>query len=264
MAQTTTHEPVPQLKIADMSVMILAAGKGTRMGALTEHTPKPLVKLSGHALIDWHLHALACSGFTQVVINTAYLSEVLLAHFDEAKRTGQFSELQIQLSVEDEPLETAGGIVQALPLIESDYFLVINADAWLDLDLQAFALRALDKLKETGGSAYLGLVDNPEHNPSGDFYLDDQGAVSVLGERSGLTFSGCSVLKRELFEGLETGVRPLAPILKNVMGEGRCFGERLSGQWVDVGTPMRLEELTAAIAGGAASHHGAFNRLNLS
>ena len=154
--------------------------------------------------------------------------------------------------------------MQALPLIESDYFLVINADAWLDLDLQAFALRALEKLQETGGSAYLGLVDNPEHNPSGDFYLDDQGAVLVLGERRGLTFSGCSVLKRELFEGLETGVRPLAPILKYAMGEGRSFGERLSGQWVDVGTPKRLEELTAAIAGGAASHHEAFNRLNLS
>ena len=263
MVQTTTQEPTPLLKIADMSVMILAAGKGTRMGALTEHIPKPLVKLSGHALIDWHLHALASSGFTQVVINTAYLSDVLVAHFDQAKQTGKFSELQIKLSVEDEPLETAGGIVQALPLIESDYFLLINADAWLDLDLQAFVLRALEQLKDTGGSAYLGLVDNPHHNPSGDFYLTDQGAVELLGERSGLTFSGCSVLKRDLFEGLEIGVRPLAPILKNVMGEGQCFGERLSGKWVDVGTPERLKDLTTAIAGGAAKDHAAHPRLDL-
>lgn len=215
--------------------MILAAGLGTRMRPLTLTSPKPLLPAGGQPLIHYHLDNLRRAGFEDVVINHAWLGEQI----ERALGDGQAFGLRIHYSPEPEPLETAGGIRQALPLLTEggeDWFLVINGDIWCDFDLAQLAPPADDS------RALLVLVDNPEHHPAGDFHLRGDGRVEPEGSRT-LTFSGISLLHRALFEGLEPGVHRLAPILTRAMAQGRVRGIHHHGAWFDIGTPARLAEL---------------------
>lgn len=231
-----------------MKAMILAAGLGTRMRPLTEHTPKPLLEVGGKPLIVWHLEALRAAGIREVVINTAWLGDKLEAALGDGQRFG----LKIHWSHEPagQPLETAGGIVRALPLLGHEPFLLVNGDIWL-----RYNMTTLRTALAPGKQAHLVLVDNPAHNPAGDFGLQGIGAATadehaVLMPKSAdsaFTYAGLAVYCPSLFQGLSQGVRPLAPLLRDAIATGRASGEYFAGPWVDVGTPQRLHELDAAI-----------------
>lgn len=214
-----------------MKAMILAAGKGERMRPLTLHTPKPLVPVAGQPLIEYHLRALAAAGFTEVVINHAWLGQQIEAHLGDGERFG----LRIRYSPEGEPLETGGGIFKALPLLGDEPFLLVNGDIWTDYDFGRLRV-------PLQGLAHLVLVANPGHHGRGDFRLHD-GQVADGDDAPGtLTFSGLSVLDPALFDGCQPGAFKLAPLLRPAMAAGKVTGERFDGHWVDVGTLERLAE----------------------
>jgi len=215
--------------------MILAAGRGERMRPLTDHTPKPLLQCGGQALIDRHLAALAHAGVREVVINLAWLGEQIRDH------VGDGSEWGMTVAYSDEgaqALETAGGIIRALPLLGLDPFIVINGDVVTDYSFERLALPA-------GRQAHLVLVGNPDHHVGGDFCLSG-GEVVTEGARR-LTFSGIGVYSPALFAGRQDAVAPLAPLLREAIVRGRVSGERHAGLWRDIGTPERLEAADAAL-----------------
>ncbi|QCI10362.1 nucleotidyltransferase family protein [Pseudomonas putida] len=219
-----------------MKAMILAAGKGERMRPLTLHTPKPLLPVAGQPLIEYHLRALAAAGFTEVVINHAWLGQQIEEHLGDGSRFG----LSIRYSPEGEPLETGGGIFKALPLLGEGPFLLINGDVWTDYDLAR--LRA-----PLPGLAHLVLVDNPGHHGRGDFRLQGTQVVDGDDAPGTLTFSGLSVLHPALFDGCQPGAFKLAPLLRQAMAAGQVSGEHYLGRWVDVGTQERLAEVERLI-----------------
>jgi MurNAc alpha-1-phosphate uridylyltransferase len=208
-----------------MTAMILAAGLGSRMRPLTDHTPKPLLKVAGKPLIVWHIEALKHAGFTDIVINVAYLGHQIIEYFSDGNDFG----VNIMFSDEQEEgaLETAGGIVKALPLL-SETFLVVNGDVWTDYSYENnFALN------ET--LAHLVLVSNPEHNPSGDFELTST--------EEKFTFSGIAYYSKEFFKKLSYGKQALAPLLFEGIEKNFITTSYHSGIWHDIGTPERLDEL---------------------
>jgi len=221
-----------------MHAMILAAGRGERMRPLTDATPKVLLLAGGKPLLQWHLERLRSAGFQRIVINHAWLGEQIEQALGDGSRFG----LRIDYSREAQALETAGGIVNALPLLGKGPFLVVNGDVYSEFDFSSLVQR----LAVTGGTnvlAHLVLVDNPMHHPDGDFALLTNGSVVDDG-RTRLTFSGIGLYRPELFGGLSTGTRaPLAPLLRAAMARGAVSGERYDGLWFDVGTPARLMEL---------------------
>jgi MurNAc alpha-1-phosphate uridylyltransferase len=217
--------------------MILAAGRGERMRPLTDRTPKPLLMVGGKPLIFWHLQKLSDAAFGTVVVNHAHLGEQIEAAIGDGRRWN----LRIRYSQEREALETAGGIRNALALIEDDVFAVINADVYTDYAFQRLAA-TIDQMRQGDGLAHLVLVDNPGHHPAGDFRLES-GLVRADGPRP-LTFSGIGVYRGTLFEKIPLGARhPLAPLLRESMSKGKVTGEYFRGLWSDVGTPERLAEL---------------------
>lgn len=223
-----------------MKAMLLAAGLGTRMRPLTDHTPKPLLPVAGKPLLAWHLERLAAAGFTEVVVNCAWLGEQVEAFVGDGSQFG----LRAVISREEQPLETGGGIFRALPLLGSEPFAVINSDVWTDYPLQR--LRELRPAR-----AHLVLTDNPAQHPHGDFYLHPDGRVRAEGVGAKLTWTGLRVLHPRLFDGCSDGVFSIVPLLKNAMAEGLVTGEYYGGQWLDVGTPERLRE-TEQLAQAAA------------
>lgn len=227
-----------------MKAMILAAGLGTRMRPLTLHTPKPLLKVGGKALIVWHLERLAASGFNQVVINHAWLGEQLEAELGDGQSWG----VDICYSAETEPLETGGGILKALPWLINDpdeLFLVINADVFCDVEL---SLLAGIRLSEQDLGVLL-MVDNPDWHKQGDFKLADSGYLHPEAGCS-LTFSGISLLKGRLFESCQPGRFPLAPLFRQAIAGGFMQGIHHGGCWSDVGTPERLYQLDQQLSEG--------------
>ncbi|MFF7709860.1 N-acetylmuramate alpha-1-phosphate uridylyltransferase MurU [Pseudomonas sp. NPDC007930] len=215
-----------------MKAMILAAGKGERLRPLTLHTPKPLVRAAGVPLIEYHVRALAAAGFTELVINHAWLGQQIEDYLGDGSRFG----VSIAWSPEGEPLETGGGIHRALPLLGEQPFVVVNGDIWCEFDFAR--LRA-----PLPGLAHLVLVDNPAHHPGGDFALAGGQASDPAGEAARLTYSGIAVLHPRVFEGCASGAFKLAPLLRQAMAQGQVSGERFAGRWVDVGTHERLAEV---------------------
>lgn len=218
-----------------MRAMILAAGLGTRMRPLTDHCPKPLLDVAGKPLIVRHIERLAAAGFRDIVINIAHLGHMIEAALGSGERWG----VHIRYSRESQPLETAGGIVNALPLLGDEAFLLINGDIWCDFPL----IDLLDT--PLSGLAHLVLVNNPEHHPAGDFLLHDD-KVLLRGEQTGLTFSGLSVMHPRLFENWRARAGeafPLRDVLLPAMAAGKVSGEHYTGYWLDVGTPQRLQQL---------------------
>jgi len=217
-----------------MRAMVLAAGRGERLRPLTDHTPKPLLKVRGKPLIERHLEALARAGVREVVINLAWLGGMIRAAIGGGERFG----LRVQYSQEpDGALETGGGIFQALPLLGPDPFIVVNADTYTDLDFAHLA--RLPMAPEA--LAHLLLVSNPEHHPHGDFALE-QSRVLETGEPR-YTYSGLGLYRPELFAGCAPGRFPLLPLLRAAIAARRLRGERYTGRWTDVGTVERLEQL---------------------
>ncbi len=221
-----------------MRAMILAAGYGKRMRPLTDHTPKPLLEAGGRPLIEYHLESLRRAGIQDLVINTGWLGEQLEAHLGDGGRLG----VSIRWSREGTPLETAGGIRRALPLLGGEPFVLVNGDIWTDYDF-----RGLIEAPAGDDLARLVLVDNPAHHDGGDFHLTADGRVSDnAGPR--LTYAGIARLDPALFAALDEGERRLAPLLRAAIAAGRVSGEHHHGHWWDIGTPERLAALNRFLA----------------
>ncbi len=226
-----------------MKAMILAAGMGNRMRPLTLHTPKPLLEVGGKPLIVWHIEKLQKMGVQEIVINTAWLGEKLADALGDGSQFG----VKILWSHEGEGLETAGGIINALPLLGNEPFILVNGDVWTTMDFAPLLnVQLQDDL------AHLVLVENPVQHPQGDFILAANKAYTFEQARSGenLTYSGVAVMHPQMFNGLESGKRPLAPLLKQAMQQEKISAQKLQGVWVDVGTPERLNALDQQIQQG--------------
>lgn len=215
-----------------MRAMILAAGRGERMRPLTDHTPKPLLRVAGQPLIVWHLKRLATAGIRDVVINHAWLGQQI----ELALGNGNHWGVSIRYSPETTALETAGGVARALPLLGEAPFLLINGDVWCDWPLaRAFEYQPTH--------AHLILVPNPSHHPGGDFAIDQAGRLSPLAMPR-LTYAGLGIFHPALFANVSPDrPSPLAPLLKQAMGLNQVTGELHTGQWMDIGTVTRLNDL---------------------
>lgn len=236
--------------------MILAAGLGTRMRPLTDHTPKPLLRVGGKPLLAYHIERLVAAGIRELVINVSHLGEQVADYCGDGSAWGA----RIALSREPEPLETAGGIVRALPLLKGESgilkggsgggpFLVVNGDVWTDYPFAELTSRPV-----AADGAHLVLVDNPAQHPAGDFLLRGSGQLAVRpAEATGLTFSGIALYHPGFFAGVEPGKVPLRPLLDRAIAAGRLWGEHYRGRWEDVGTPERLERLDEELVGKGAS-----------
>lgn len=223
-----------------MKAMILAAGRGERMRPLTDHMPKPLLKVGGKPLIVWHIENLAKAGFREIIINHAHLGKQIEVALGDGKQWG----VLIQYSPEKIALETAGGIANALQLLgqgdnEKSPFLVVNGDTFTDIDFGS-----LNLIKPN--LAHLVMVNNPPQHLQGDFALN-QGKLAEAGEPK-LTFSGVGVYHPDLFASVVRGeAAKLAPLLKAAMAKSLVTGQQHLGKWHDIGTPQRLAELDASL-----------------
>ena len=226
-----------------MKAMILAAGLGNRMRPLTLYKPKPLLEVGGKALIVWHIEKLKNIGVTEIIINSAWLADVLIGTLGDGSQFG----VTIRWTREDQGLETAGGIINALPLLGAEPFILVNGDVWTTFDFASL----LD-VNLNDDLAHLVFVANPEQHPNGDFTLADGRAYTFDQQQQGenLTFSGVSIIHPKMFDGLENGKRPLAPLLKQGMSEGRVTAEKMQIALVDVGTPERLNAVDLQIIQG--------------
>ncbi len=234
--------------------MILAAGKGTRLRPLTLNTPKPLVEVGGQPLIVWHIKALQAVGITDITINASYLADKLMDELGDGSQYG----VKLHWSVEEnEPLETAGGIFHALQTgkLQDAPFILINSDVWTTYDLaqlQGYKLGA-DQM------AHLLLIDNPEHNNSGDFAINNGLASErAIAGADKYTFAGISVISPRLLDGIVTGqAAALAPLLRKAMIKFQVTAEIIKDNWIDVGTPERLEQVNEFIkTHDISQHHG--------
>ena len=235
--------------------MILAAGKGTRLRPLTLETPKPLVEVGGQPLIVWHIKALQAAGVTDITINASWLADKLMTSLGDGTQYG----VNLHWSVEDdEPLETAGGIFQALQTgkLKDAPFILVNSDVWTTYDftkLQNYKL-GNDQL------AHLLLIDNPTHNSGGDFAINNGlASEQAIAEADKFTFAGISVMSPQLVDGLVQGQpAALAPLLKQAMMKFQITAEVIKDNWIDVGTPERLEQVNEFIkSNGVDNHKGA-------
>jgi N-acetyl-alpha-D-muramate 1-phosphate uridylyltransferase len=238
--------------------MVLAAGRGERMRPLTDTTPKPLLTVHGQPLMQWPMQALARGGFTRQLVNTAWLGEKIPAHFGEQIVWPDLPEVQITYSHEGQDfghaLETAGGIVRALPCL-ADVFWVVAGDVFAP-DF-VFTPKAVERFAASDQLAHLWLVPNPEHNLGGDFGLSAAGQVLNLPKADAArlyTFSTIALYKRSFFAdcGLPVGnpagtALALAPLLRAAMDRGQVSGEVYAGAWTDVGTPERLAQLNRSM-----------------
>ncbi|MGM0516870.1 MAG: N-acetylmuramate alpha-1-phosphate uridylyltransferase MurU [Pseudomonadota bacterium] len=217
------------------TAMILAAGRGERLRPLTDTTPKPLIDVGGRPLIEHHLECLAAAGIERVVINLAHLGERIREHLGDGRRWGLTIAYSVEGDCAEEALETAGGIREALDQLPP-VFLLVNGDVLTDIDYADLLRRELpDEVL-----AHLLLVDNPPHNPSGDFTLSGGRLETDGADR--LTYSGIGLFRRRLFADLPPGRRPLGPVLREAIAAGRVTGEHHRGEWLDVGTKERLAE----------------------
>lgn len=228
-----------------MNALIFAAGKGERMRPLTQHTPKPLLQLGGKRLIQWHIEKLVRIGCKNIVINTSWLAECFEPALGDGSRYG----VRLHYSYEGpEPLETGGGMAMALKQLGDAAFIAVNGDVYCDYDFSLLP-------QQPKGLAHLVMVNNPPHNPKGDFDLTPDGYLHSEGLNP-LTFSGIGVYRPELLlqfknewgvSGIEHPRFKLAPIMRQAMHKLAITGEHYTGQWTDVGTPERLAELDASL-----------------
>jgi MurNAc alpha-1-phosphate uridylyltransferase len=247
------------------TALLLAAGRGERMRPLTDSTPKPLLVVRGKPLMQWPLEALARGGCKQVVVNTAWLGGQIADTFGPVFAAAAPGDETVQIRYSQEgvdfgqALETAGGIVRALPLLD-DVFWVLAGDVYAP-DF-VFSPAALQRFLASDCLAHLWLVPNPEHNPRGDFGLAAPVgtapalalnlAAGEIGAR--YTYSTMGLFRKALFappwcdipSGNAQGTKaPLAPLLRAAMDHGRISAELYTGRWTDVGTPQRLAQLQA-------------------
>lgn len=231
-----------------MKAMIFAAGEGRRMRPLTLATPKPLLQIGGISLLEHQIWRLQRAGVSKFVINAAYLSDQIVAAVAAIESSG----IICDVSVEERPLETGGGLLRALPYLGRKPFLLINSDVWIECDFQAFVLRTL----KTDILAHLVLVESPSHNTGGDFGVSETGlCVLPSTEGKNYTFSGLSIMRPELISGFpqQREVFPLREALMHAIRAGCVTAEVFYGEWLDIGTPERLEQARSLYARSQAT-----------
>lgn len=211
-----------------MRAMILAAGRGERMGALTANTPKPLLRVGDHYLIEYAIASVKRAGIQEIVINVSYLAEQIKQAIGDGEKYG----VSIVYSEEAERLETGGGILQALPLLGDDPFMVLSCDVIADYPLMQLP-------KEPDGLAHLVMVANPHYHPRGDFALVD-GKIKL--DEPKLTFGNISVLRPELFAACTAGHFRLTKVLMPAIEKAQVSGEYYQGLWYNIGTPEDLAD----------------------
>jgi N-acetyl-alpha-D-muramate 1-phosphate uridylyltransferase len=219
-----------------MFAMILAAGRGERMRPLTDEIPKPLLEIAGKALIVYQIEALKSAGVKSIVINVGHMGDQIQYHLG----TGVSFGVQIHYSDEaDDILETAGGIIKALPLLGDKPFIVTNADIYTDFDYRTLP-------EQLHSDAHLVLVDNPPHHPQGDFVFE-KGRVLQQGSKK-LTYGGIGLFHPRFFKNCNPGRSALAPLLHKSVEANNLTAQHFKGLWSDVGTPERLKEINNSIA----------------
>ena len=236
------------------TAMVLAAGRGERMRPLTDQMPKPLLAVHGQPLMQWHMAALAKAGHPAQLVNTAWLGEQIESRFGHHPDLPDAGRIHLRYSHEGKDfghaLETAGGIVRALPCLAPIFWVVAG-------DIYApgfnFSNEAMVAFEHSANLAHIWLVPNPAHNPGGDFGLSDEGqALNLPKPGNLLTFSTIALYKKEFFSPHSTGLpignpegtaSPLAPLLRAAMDRGLVGASLYTGAWTDVGTPERLMEL---------------------
>jgi N-acetyl-alpha-D-muramate 1-phosphate uridylyltransferase len=224
-----------------MKAMILAAGLGQRMRPLTDNLPKPMLCAGGKPLLQYHLEALAKLGASEVIINLAYLGDKIRAFVGDGAAFG----VKVYYSAEPEPLETAGALLHALPLLGSAPFLLINGDVWTDYPLAQLAHYTL----EDDEDAHLVLVPNPEFHPAGDFSPNAQGRLEQNPALAKFTFGGLSLIHPRLIRDYPHPRTkfPLGEVLRFGIAQQRISAAVYRGGWSDVGTPERLAQLDAQL-----------------
>ena len=227
-----------------MKAMILAAGLGQRMRPLTDHLPKPMLSVGGKPLLQYHLEHVHAAGIRQVVINLAYLGEKIRAFVGDGSRF----DLQVEYSEEPEPLETAGAILKALPLLGDEPFVLVNGDVWSDYPLQNLIRHSLKRCY----NGHLVLVPNPAFHPTGDFALAQDGLLLTDADQPRYTFAGISLLRPQMIADYPQRREkfPLGEVLRHEIAHGRLTAEVYRGAWSDVGTPERLVDLDNELTRG--------------
>ncbi|HDR9799950.1 TPA: nucleotidyltransferase family protein [Burkholderia cenocepacia] len=234
------------------TAMIFAAGRGERMRPLTDTRPKPLLEVGGKPLIVWQIEALARAGIETIVINHAWLGEQIEAALGDGSRWG----VRLVYSAEGDALETAGGIAQALPLIERDgqpaVFAAVAGDVYCAFDYRTLTPRAARMAALDAPAMHLVMVPNPPFHPTGDFVLGGDGRLSLDGGER-VTFGSIGVYDTRMFRDIVPGThRPLAPYFKTTIEAGLATGELYEGIWENVGTPAQLGELDARLRAAAS------------
>lgn len=221
--------------------MILAAGLGQRMRPLTDNLPKPMLSAGGKPLLQYHLEALAKIGVSHVIINLAYLGDKIRAFVGTGERFG----LNVSFSEEPEPLETAGALLHALPLLGDEPFIVLNGDVWTDYPLATLS----DYSLQDDEDAHLVLVANPVFHPAGDFSPNLHGRLETNPDLPKFTFSGVSLIHPRLIASYpqQRNKFPLGEVLRYGLTQNRISAEIYTGNWSDVGTPERLAQLDAQL-----------------
>lgn len=228
-----------------MKAMLLAAGEGRRMRPLTLATPKPLLPLGGRPMIEHTIAKLAAAGVTELVINVSWLGEQLIDTFGGGEQHG----VTIHWSREPEPLETAGAVIQALPLLGEAPFLLVNGDVWSDYPFAPLVARG-PALASGDVLGHLVMVGNPAHHRDGDFALRD-GKLALSDSDDRLTFSGISLWRPQPFVAAAAAAGqplPLREVLLPLIAAGQVSGEHWAGRWCDVGTPQRYAALQRELA----------------
>jgi N-acetyl-alpha-D-muramate 1-phosphate uridylyltransferase len=226
-----------------MKAMILAAGLGERMRPLSDTTPKPLLAAAGKPLIVWQVERLVRAGFPDIVINVAHLGDAIEDALGDGMRFGA----AIGYSREPEPLEVAGGIATALPLLGDGVALVVSGDLYTEYDYARLAPRAR-AMAETKAPphAHMIMVSNPAYHPAGDFALVD--GRLALGGPLRLTFGNIALYRTSLFRELPRGARvAILPLYRDWIERGWVSGEHYRGRWANVGTADDLAQLDAAL-----------------
>ncbi|VVE40047.1 N-acetylmuramate alpha-1-phosphate uridylyltransferase MurU [Pandoraea anhela] len=233
-----------------MKAMIFAAGRGERMRPLTDTTPKPLLRVGGKPIVVWQIEALRRAGFTDIVINHAWLGAQIEATLGDGSAFG----VRLAYSAEAEALETAGGIANARPLLEGagNLFLAVSGDIFTTFDYATLRPQAQRLAAQREPGMHLVMVPNPAFHPAGDFALDPAGRLyppdTAPPDATPLTFGNIALYDLRLFDGIVPGTRlALTPLYRRSIAAGLASGERFDGVWENVGTPAQLAALDAEV-----------------